>query len=538
VAREVAEAAILGARGNCGMILSHFLLGFSDSVAARAQLNATEFGASMQAAVHHVYRSIEKPVEGTIITVMREVADEAVENATPDFAELIERLLTRARDALARTPDLLPVLRKAGVVDAGAKGFVHLVEGIAALLRGEPLVALASTQDYSAIEPVAAAMADYPEQSERFRFCTEALVRGESLPAADTVRAALRDHGDSLIVVGGGGVLKVHIHTDEPDVVFAHLRTIGKLVAHKAEDMAAQHATVERAAASHIQLARRPLSLVADSACNLPDEVTRAHGIHVVPLSIVFDDGVLRDGIDITAERFVERLRAGEHPTTSQPPPAAFLEAFRRAAEDGETVLGVILSSALSGTFASAEAAARQLPETTIRLFDSKAASIPQGLLLLKAAELGEAGWKVDKIEAELTRIRAQSGVFFTVEVFDHLVSSGRVGKGQVMIAGLLDIKPILGLDAEGRIQPYARVRGSKRVAGRMLDLLEERLPRDAVALRFGVIHVGRPEIADQLVPELTRRWGEREILVAPASPVLATHLGPGAWGLAWMLED
>jgi len=538
VAREVAEAAILGARGNCGMILSHFLLGFSDSVASRVQLNATEFGDSMRAAVHHVYRSLERPVEGTIITVMREVADEAVENATPDFAELVDRLLIRARAALARTPDLLPVLRKAGVVDAGAKGFVHLMEGIAALLRGEPLVALASTPDYSAAEPLAAAMAEYPEQSERFRFCTEALVRGESLPEADTVRAALRAHGDSLIVLCGGGVLKVHIHTDEPEVVFTHLRTIGKLVARKAEDMSAQHAAVERAAASHVQLARRPLSLVADSACNLPDEVTRAHGIHVVPLSIVFDDGVLRDGIDITPERFVERLRAGEHPTTSQPPPAAFLEAFRRAAEDGETVLGVILGSALSGTFASAEAAARQLPEASIRLFDSRAASITQGLLLLKAAELGEAGWNVEKIEVELARIRAQSGVFFTVEVFDHLLASGRVGKGQVMIAGLLDIKPILGLNPEGRIQPYARVRGSKRVAGQMLELLEARLPRDAASVRFGVIHVGRPEIADQLVPELTRRWGEREILVAPASPVLATHLGPGAWGLAWMLED
>jgi DegV family protein with EDD domain len=201
-------------------------------------------------------------------------------------------------------------------------------------------------------------------------------------------------------------------------------------------------------------------------------------------------------------------------------------------------VLGVILGSALSGSFASAEAAARMLPDATIRLVDSKAASITQGLLLLKAAELGEAGWNVEKIEAELTRIRAQSGVFFTVEDFDHLLASGRVGKGQVMIAGLLDIKPILGLNVEGRIQPYARVRGSKRVPGRMLDLLEERLPRTATSLRFGVIHVGRPEIADLLLPELTRRWGEREILVAPASPVLATHLGPGAWGLAWMLED
>jgi len=538
VAREAAEAAILGARGNCGMILSHFLLGFSDSVAARRRLDPTEFGESMLAAVQHVYRSLERPVEGTIITVMREVADEVVENTTSDFGELLERMLQRARTALARTPEMLPVLRRAGVVDAGAKGFVHLVEGIAALVRGEPIVALPGLPDYSATEPLAAAVTEYPEQSERYRYCTEALVRGTSLPVADDVRAALRGLGDSLIVLGGGDVLKMHIHTDEPETVFTHLRTLGDLVAHKAEDMAAQHAAMERASASHVKLARRPLSLVADSACNLPDEVTRAHGIHVVPLSIVLDDGVLRDGIDITADQFIDRLRAGEHPTTSQPPPAAFLDAFRSAAEDGETVLGIILGSVLSGTFASAEAAARQLAGTSIRLFDSKAASLTQGLLLLKAAELGEAGWTVDLIETELKRIRKRSGVFFTVETFDRLLASGRVGRGKVMIAGLLDIKPILGLDEEGRIMPYARVRGSPRVPERMLALLEERVPRDARAVRFGIIHVGRPQIADTLIPELKARWGERDIIVAPASPVLATHLGPGAWGLAWMLED
>ncbi len=538
VAREAAEAAILGARGNCGMILSHFLLGFSDSVARRDRLDVPEFGHSMSAAVRHVYASLERPVEGTIITVMRDVADAANEAQTRDFADLLERLLARARESLARTPELLPVLRKAGVVDAGAKGFVHLVEGVAALLRGEPFTTLSVPPDFTAGEPIAAAAAEYPEASEQYRYCVEGLVRGESLPDSDSVRSALRERGDSLIVLGGTGVLKVHIHTDEPETVFAYLRTTGTLVAHKAEDMAAQHAAVERAAEGHVRLARRPVSLVTDSACNLPDEITRAHGVYVVPLSIVFDDGALRDGVDMSAAEFEERLRDGEHPTTSQPPPAAFLDAFRQAAQDGEVVLGVLLGSGLSGTFASAEAASRQLPSANIRLFDSKCAALTQGMLLLKAAELAEAGWTVERILPELARIRQQSGVVFTVEVFDNLLASGRVGRGKVMLAGLLDIKPILEIDADAKVQPVANVRGSRRVPERVLNLLEQRIPHDAKHVRFGIMHIGRPEIVEFLRPELERRWDATDILVTPVTPVIATHLGPGAWGLAWQIED
>jgi uncharacterized protein len=131
--------------------------------------------------------------------------------------------------------------------------------------------------------------AEYPTASEVYRFCTEALVRGPALPESDPSGRALRERGDSLIVIRGAGVLKVHIHTDEPEAVFAYLRTLGTLVTHKAEDMAAQHAAVERAAAGHVQLARRPVSIVTDSACDLPDEIVRAHGIHVVPLLVVFE---------------------------------------------------------------------------------------------------------------------------------------------------------------------------------------------------------------------------------------------------------
>jgi DegV family protein with EDD domain len=159
-------------------------------------------------------------------------------------------------------------------------------------------------------------------------------------------------------------------------------------------------------------------------------------------------------------------------------------------------------------------------------------------MLLLKAAEMAEAGEDPDRILPELERIRGQSGIMFTVEVYDNLLASGRVGRGRVLIAGLLDIKPVLGLDAEGRVEPLARVRGSERVVGRILDHIEERAPRSARALRFGLMHVGRPAIIDRLRAEIELRWGRRDILVAPVTPVIATHLGPDAWGIAWQLED
>jgi uncharacterized protein len=537
VAAQAADAAIMGARGNCGMILSHFLLGFSQSVQGHERLYAPQFAAALTASAEHVYRSLDRPVEGTIITIMRETADEATRANSRDFVDLLELVLARARDACRRTPQLLPALRKAGVVDAGALGFVHLLEGVGAYVHGDPFTSLAGTPVFGDPAPEAARV-EYPQQSEVYRFCTEALVRGSTLPPADQAKAWLRERGDSLIVIRGADVIKVHIHTDDPEAVFAYLRTLGTLVTHKAEDMAVQHAAVERAASGHVQLARRPVSIVADSSCDLPEEIIRAHGIHVVPLLVVFSNEALRDRIDIDAGTFVERLRAGERPTTSQPPPRAFLDAYRAAAEDGETVLAIILSSALSGTFTSAEAAARRFADAPIVLVDSLGASLTLGLLVLRATELAELGWEPQAIAAELKRIRAASGVLFTVDVFDNLLASGRVGRGQVMIAGLLDIRPILALGPDGRVHPGTKVRGRQHVPQRMLAELKQRVPADAQRLRFGVVHVGCEDRAEDFARMLRAEFGERETIIAPASPVLATHLGPGAWGVAYQVED
>jgi uncharacterized protein len=538
VARAAAEAGVLGARGNCGMILSHFLLGFADSIGERVQVTVAEFVTALRAAVEHVYRSLERPVEGTIITIMRAVAEQAESLRTSDFGELMRGILAAAREALARTPELLPALRKAGVVDAGAKGFVHLLEGIAGYLAGDPLVAAEAPVD-SSPPPFAAAAAEYPAESEVYRFCTEALVRGAALPEADLVRAALRDRGDSTVVIRTATMLKVHIHTDEPEGVLEYLRSLGELAAHKAEDMHAQHAAMGRAArGGHLALARRPAALVSDSAVDLPEEVIRAHGIRVVPLNLIFEDRALRDGVDITSAEFVERMQAGAHPSTSQPTPAAFLDAYRKAAEDGEAVLVVTLSSGLSGTFSAAESAARLLPDTAVHVFDSRGASLTQGLLTLRAAELVEQGWTLDRLAPELTRIREQSGLLFTVANYDRLLASGRVGRGRAMLGTLLRIKPVLSIDLQGKVVPVARVVGARNVLPRVLDLIQDAIPVHARRVRFGVIHVGAEEEATAVAGALRTRFGARDIMIVPATTVIATHTGVGTWGIAYQVED
>ncbi len=537
VADQAAQAAVLGARGNCGMMLSHFLLGFATKVKGESRIDASHFGGAMAAGVENLYEALEQPVEGTILTVMRDTADAATDALTSDFAPLLEQILIKARESLDHTPELLPILKSAGVVDAGAKGFVSLLEGIVLFLNGDPIVAPMDL-DFADSEPVVANV-ELPVQTERYRFCTEALVRGEDLPDQNDVRDVLRDRGDSLIVIRTGDILKIHVHTDDPEEVFAYLKTLGTLATHKAEDMKAQYAAVGAAARAHVSLARRPVGVVTDSAADLPEEVLRAHGIQVVPLMLVTENEVFRDGVDITASQFHKWM--GEDralPTTSQPPPGAFKDGFERCAQDSERVVSVVLASGLSGTFQSAEAAAALVDDLPVEIMDSQGVSLLQGLLVLKAAELAESGMVPGEIVAELERIRDQSGLLFTVDTFDRLLASGRVGRGRAWIGTMLSVKPILEVTREGKVVAAGKALGRERVLQTIMDFLVARVPPEVERVRFGIVHVGCPEMLETVSVEIRRIWGDCEILTAPATPVVSTHLGLGAWGVAFMVED
>ena len=208
-ARTMSRAAVLGARGNSGMMLAHFLLGFTDSIGPADKATTRDVARALRAGSDRLYESLDDPREGTILTVAREAAAAAERTAaeTEDFGEFMRGLLDEGERSLARTPELMVVLREAGVVDAGGKGFVRMLEGVVRCIQGDPILPAFSTNgSLPDAVSIPAALVDVAADRD-FRFCTEVLVRGEQLPAANEVRALLHPFGGSLVVAVAGDIL-------------------------------------------------------------------------------------------------------------------------------------------------------------------------------------------------------------------------------------------------------------------------------------------------------------------------------------------
>jgi uncharacterized protein len=533
-ARTVAQAAVLGARGNSGMMLAHFLLGFTDALGDRAIATAPDIARAIRSGADRLYQSLDDPREGTILTVAREaaIAAEPVARSSPDIGAFMRQLLHEGEAALARTPELMQVLKDAGVVDAGGKGFVRMLEGVVRYIKGDPILPsgeIADSPSNGGYLP--AATVDVAAERD-FQFCTEVLVRGEQLPAANEVRSAMHAFGGSTVVAVVGDILKIHVHTDTPEAVFSYAARWGRVDVTKAQDMRVQHRRL-----AHPE--RRAVAVLTDTSADLPDGVLDRYGITMVPLQVVFGTATFRDRVELRPEEFYQRLRTSpELPTTSQPAPADFIRAFRDAQEEAEEIVAVLLGSSLSGTFAAAQAAIRAGGLLGMHLVDSRSASLGVGLLALRGAELAEAGWTAARIAAELHRLREQSGMLLTVDRYDNLLRSGRISRSKAWLAGMLDLKPILSLDAAGNVVPVERVRGRDNLEARVLAVLDRRLTPRPKVVRFGVAHADAPGVAQRIAGVLEDRYHPRDCLVTLATGVLGTHVGPGAWGIFYQVED
>jgi uncharacterized protein len=238
LAREVTRSSLLSARGNSGVILSQIARGAAEELAQSSQIDSAAIARALRTAADSAYRALREPVEGTMLTVIRELAEAAeAQPAALDPNELLAALVPRGEEAVARTQERLEVLRSAGVVDAGAAGLVEILRGVAAAVRGEELPEPPTPQELS---PQAVHL-----EPSRFRYCTAFVIEGENLDAAHVERE-LDKLGDSLLVVGDSTALKAHVHTDDPDTALAVGRAVGTIDAVEIADMHRQ--TEEREA--------------------------------------------------------------------------------------------------------------------------------------------------------------------------------------------------------------------------------------------------------------------------------------------------
>ena len=242
VAHAVAHGALMGARGNSGVILSQLWRGFARSLDDKEVLTAADLAPAMQEAARTAYKGVIKPVEGTILTVAREVAEACAEAAheSKDLLFILEQMVARGRESVARTPDLLPVLKQAGVVDSGGQGYLVILEGMLRHLCGEPVTEEVTVVATPLAAGVGEAEIDAGDVALGYTYDVQCLVEGENLDV-EQMRAAIGAMGRSALIVGDAATVKIHVHVPDYITVFEYVRQFGRVREASTEDMRAQY---------------------------------------------------------------------------------------------------------------------------------------------------------------------------------------------------------------------------------------------------------------------------------------------------------
>lgn len=282
--------------------------------------------------------------------------------------------------------------------------------------------------------------------------------------------------------------------------------------------------------------------IVTDSTSDLPPEVARANGIHVVPVLVLFGDRAYHDGVDLKARELYELLEKGPvHPRTNLTPKADFQDVYRSLAPRKD-VISLHVSEKLSQTVVHARQAAEEgLPEyqkqrgeserVVLRVVDSRNVSLGLGMMTLFASRMARRGLEPEAVVERLETMRDRMRVLFVVDTLEYLARGGRIGKARALVGNLLGIKPILGV-VDGEIVPVDKVRGGRAAHPRLIELLQERV-EPGKPVMVAIAHAKAPVWADRVRGLIEKSFQAREILMGEMGPVVATNAGPGTVGVA-----
>ena len=273
-----------------------------------------------------------------------------------------------------------------------------------------------------------------------------------------------------------------------------------------------------------------PVRIVTDSTCDLPPALVEAHGIIVVPLTVLFGEEALLDSVDITSETFYERMvSSSELPRTSQPSVELFREAYLEASENGEEIVSIHLSSKLSGTLNAASVARETVaPEVHVDLIDSYNVSLGLGLIVLEAARAAQSGASLAEVVAVTRKAMDRVSVHVCVDTLEYLQKGGRIGRARSFLGSVLSIKPILRVE-DGEVAPFERVRTRAKAVERIFEIASSM----ARSKEMFVACSGDDEEARAMIERLRPYLPHTDLFLGHLGPVVGVYTGPGALGIA-----
>lgn len=516
---SIADSALNGARGNSGKIFAQYLYGLSHEIPEISIMTTKHFALGAHRAVKHLYASLMNPVEGTMLTVIREWAETLVELSmiTTDFFHLITASLITAQKSLQETPLKLKMLANAGVVDAGASGFVIFLEGIVEYIRHGSLKA--SAINFNSL-PESKMNIIHIVAPDKYRYCAEAVLSNSSC-SVQIIKEFISVFGDSLILAGNQNKLHIHIHTNEPERLFSKLFELGKVTGSKVDDMLRQY---------QISHARKyPIGIVTDTACDLPQNILDEYQIIRIPFGINFGNKLYLDSLTLKPEGFYNRLKKEKgHPASSQPSPAVVKNYLEYAASHFDQVIAVHVSDKLSGIFQTSSVQATKMDAYKMATINSHHLSVSEGLVTLRIARAIAEGMNYEQIIHRTEQWIAKTKIYTDINTLKYMVRGGRVKPLTGLIAAILNLKPIISLDAEGNALAYGKSFSRKSNMKKIINIIKVELEHNKL-WEYAIVHADAQDRAEQYAKLLTAITGKKPSYIMSISPVVGVHNGIGA---------
>lgn len=523
-AQSIANAAIIGSRGNSGMIFSQFFNGWVEQCFPEV-LTTVEFSTLMTYASQSVRKAIINPVEGTMLTVI-EAFSKALHEYGPthtDFLELLPLVMVKLDQALNETTNTLKILQEAQVVDAGALGFSTFIKSFADYIANPHPLEEKPTLNYSNYDSHdMPTHGNYPEM----RYCTEALVVGENINKQQLTKL-LQQHGDSIVLTANQNLSRLHVHCNKPWKVFEELKYIGTIQNSKIDDMVRQYEV--------IHTPKYPIALVVDSSANIPQELLDRYQIHIIALNVHMNGHDLLDKWGLDNDTFYENVaNSAIYPTTSCPSPAIIGEKLGYLSRHYQQVLVLSVAQSLSGTFNAMVNAAKDL--NNVSVINSCHVAGSQGLLATYAASLIDEGNSAEDIKRKLHDKILQTYFFVMVNQFDSLIRSGRISKLKAKFAQFAGVRPIISLQKNQQVilidKAFNEIKALSKIITTALELAKPNGFHSYV-----IIHAGVPEKAQEFAHMTTEAFAKPPLFLEPVSTAIGLHAGKGCIALAFILN-
>jgi len=549
VLEQIKQACLIGSRGNSGMILSQFIMSMCDYFLKTEKVSLQQFVEMCEQSVNQAYRVVRKPIEGTILSVMKDWQHGIKEMVSKqlqsyNIVSLLEASIAAARHSLEKTKQQMPLLQKHNVVDAGARGFYYLLQGFVeglnksnssvadSILHAERMSAATLEQSQNLYSDE---LKEHDHDTElNYRYCTEFLVEHDGVPSE--LRERLDSFGDSVVLVGNERISKLHIHTNEPDQVAELLNVIGNITYHKVDDMKRQQEMQSPT--------KSPIALVVDSACDLPQELMDQFQIHSLPLTVMVNQSSYLDKLTLSPQSLYSYVQDGEFALSTSMPNIALIEnMYRRLLEHYEEVVVLHVSAQLSGTYNASMQIAKRIDPERIHVFDSKTLSGAYGLLVYNLAsfitnELPTLkGDRLQLIKEKLDQLISRGEILVAVPSLKSMVRSGRVSETKGLIASLLKIKPLVSVDEHGSsklLKPSFLSNSNIPKLLKQIKAIHLRNPIEEYVLLYTD---DQSELA-YLEKQMVQITGIKPSYITTVSTVIGIHAGSGAYSIAMILRE